>query len=191
MWKLVALLASLLFVTEVTGDCRSLALCDSYVGQGALSLVDRYVDKSMIMSYFLGSEISSICNVVPLFISCVDENLGHCEDEEAQDRYETRLNLLQYLCSPIGRGLAFYLCQSAYCRHVEWFKANLLPKLNRCYEVFTDGKSSDCSHVEKLRQCLVNSAPETVCHDPLVRYIKGVWSHAAGKEYEHRGCPTQ
>ncbi|GFN76035.1 hypothetical protein PoB_000254100 [Plakobranchus ocellatus] len=102
-----------------------------------------------------------------------------------------RSNLLQYLCSARGSSLASYLFNTPDCGHDDRVQVNLHAALTSCYEVFTHDMSNNCSHVETLRQCLVNSAPETACHNQMVTFIEEVWSHATGKRYERLGCPTQ
>ncbi|GFO09585.1 hypothetical protein PoB_003609000 [Plakobranchus ocellatus] len=191
MWKLVALLASLLLVTEVAGDCRALTDCDSFLDYWYMDYLDQNIDKSMVISYFLGNDVHEIRKIVPHYTSCVDRSLRYCEDEETRDTYEAKSNLLQYLCSPLGSELASHLVNTPDCGHGELFDASILPQLTTCYEVFTDGISNDCSQVKKLRQCLVNSAPKSECHDAMVTYIGEVWSHATGKKYERLGCPSQ
>ncbi|GFO39882.1 hypothetical protein PoB_006638700 [Plakobranchus ocellatus] len=191
MWKLVALLASLLLVTEVAGYCGPLRHCDIYVGREFMDSLDENTDKSMVMSYLLGHDFDAFCPMVPQYAFCVDRRLTFCEVEEARDFYEARLNLLQYLCSATGKSQVTSLLNTRDCGYDGRVQYNLHQALNSCYEAFTPDMSNDCSHVETLRQCLVNSAPKSECHDQMVTFIEDVWSQATGKRYERLGCPTQ
>ncbi|GFN76792.1 hypothetical protein PoB_000329800 [Plakobranchus ocellatus] len=128
--------------------------------------------------------------MVPHYATCVDRRFIFCDEEETRDLYEAKANLLQFLCSPTGSKLATSLLNTRVCGYDGRTEFNLHQALNSCYEAFTPDMAHDCSHVETLRQCLVNSAPESACHDQMVTFIEDVWSHATGKRYERLGCPT-
>ncbi|GFN73841.1 hypothetical protein PoB_000034700 [Plakobranchus ocellatus] len=104
MWKLVALLVSLLLVTEVSGICQALFSCNHIVGKQRLIPEEDYIT---IMSSIYLDELYALVDQHPQLLDelkdCVDRNLASCELPYVRDSALADANLLEYLCSPRGR----------------------------------------------------------------------------------------
>ncbi|GFN73849.1 Ag precursor [Plakobranchus ocellatus] len=195
MWKLVALLASVLLVTEVSGDCKPLTYCDEIVDPEYMDYLKQDDEKSMVMSYLLGANLDRLCPTVPKYKSCVDHSVSLCGHED-REIYEAKTNLLDYLCSPKGRDLATFLARKTDCGHDVWLQIDFYSELVNCYEIFAadfertlfDAHTDPCYVVETLSQCLIESAPNA-CQKDMTMFIEDVWSHATGKKYDYLGCP--
>ncbi|GFN90818.1 hypothetical protein PoB_001732400 [Plakobranchus ocellatus] len=204
MWKLVALLPSLLLVTEVSGICQALLSCNHIVGKQTLT-----PEEELILSYTYANRLYALVDQYPELLDelkdCVDRNLASCELPYVRDAAQAEADLVEYLCSPRGRELTSKLLNGD-CIPTGFVRINLYLAPVSCYGNFNNAVdrerskaywqgtvynlSANCTYVETLRQCLVDAAPE-VCHDDMTAFIKDVWSHAASKKYERLGCPTQ
>ncbi|GFN73839.1 Ag precursor [Plakobranchus ocellatus] len=207
MWKLVALLASSLLVTEVSGICEALRSCNQFnrfVGKETVT-----PEEKLILSYIYANGLYALVDQYPELLDelkdCVDRNLASCELPDVRDAAQADVDLLEYLCSPRGRELTSKLLNSD-CIRTGLVRIKLYLASVRCYGNFNHAVdrerskayrqgtvynlSANCTFVELLRQCLVDAAPE-VCHDDMTAFIKDVWTHAASKKYERLGCPTQ
>ncbi|GFN73847.1 Ag precursor [Plakobranchus ocellatus] len=195
MWKLVALLASVLLVTEVSGDCTPVTYCDEIVDSEYMYYLEQDVEKSMVMSYLLGANLNQLCPIVPKYKSCVENTVSLCGHED-QGIYEAKANLLDYICSPKGTDLATHLARTTDCGQDVWLQIEFYSVLVNCYEIFTadfeqiwfDPHGDPCQLVETLRKCLIESAPKA-CQNDMITFIEDVWSHATGKKYDYLGCP--
>ncbi|GFO30330.1 hypothetical protein PoB_005683500 [Plakobranchus ocellatus] len=195
MWKLVALLASVLLVTEVCGVCVPVIRCDAKLEEQDMSYLAQDIDESMVMSYLLGARLDEICPIEPKYKSCVESKIYDCGFDD-REIYTAKTNLLQYLCSPKGRDLATDLATKTACGHDTWLQGDFQWKLRNCYKIFTAdfdhmwsaSKADVCQVIETLRQCLIDSAPEA-CQNDMTTFIEGVWSSATGKKYDFMRCP--
>ncbi|GFO30329.1 Ag precursor [Plakobranchus ocellatus] len=195
MWKLVALLASVLLVTEVSGECVPLTHCDEMMDPEHMSYLKQDFEESMVMSYLLGAHLDEICPIVPKYKSCVDSGARLCGSED-REIYEAKTNLLQYLCSPKGHDLATGLATSTACGQDVWIQIDFYSELVNCYEIFTadfehmwfDPQADPCHLIETLRQCLIDSAPEA-CQNDMTTFIEDVWSQATEQKFDYIGCP--
>ncbi|GFN73848.1 hypothetical protein PoB_000035400 [Plakobranchus ocellatus] len=195
MWKLVALLASVLLVTEVSGDCKPVTYCYEIVDPAYMEYLNQNAEKSMVMAYLLGANLDRLCPTVPKYKSCVDHSVSLCGHED-REMYEAETNLLDYICSPKGRELSTHLAKNTACGQDVWLQIDFYSKLSNCYEIFTadfeqtwfDPHADPCYLVETLRQCLIESAPRA-CQKDMTMFIEDVWSHATVKKYDYLGCP--
>ncbi|GFR78004.1 hypothetical protein ElyMa_002250800 [Elysia marginata] len=199
MWKLVALLPCLLFISEVRGDCSSLLACENEISNSALVSGD---PASLLVYSDESAALDAVCGELSGYTTCVSDNLDTCNSTSVRNQIEKIKDIVEYVCSADGRQVVLDLADSE-CNDDPILETRIETMMNGCVEDFImgvqmaqfqailDGRqfnvSEICPFTDELEVCIVNGSAD-MCGAAMGTFMTNIWHIASSDQFAQFGC---